>query len=61
MIPKSNMFLVFLLTVLSPCERLREKNEQAAAKYGKGTFVPTCDASGAWEPVQCMQHIGKLY
>lgn len=43
--------------VLSPCERLREKNEQAAAKYGKGTFVPKCDAGGAWEPVQCMQHI----
>ncbi|CAH2094330.1 unnamed protein product [Euphydryas editha] len=43
--------------VLSPCERLREKNEAAAQKYGKGTFVPKCDASGGWEPVQCMSHI----
>ncbi|GBP12843.1 Papilin [Eumeta japonica] len=45
--------------ILSSCERLREKNEVAAQKYGssKGTFIPACDASGAWEPVQCMQHI----
>ncbi|XP_045777097.1 kielin/chordin-like protein isoform X1 [Maniola jurtina] len=43
--------------VLSPCERLREKNEAAALKYGKGTFIPKCDASGAWESVQCMSHI----
>ncbi|KAH9633705.1 hypothetical protein HF086_009039 [Spodoptera exigua] len=43
--------------VLSPCERLREKNEAAALKYGKGTFIPKCDGSGAWEPVQCMSHI----
>ncbi|XP_050354071.1 uncharacterized protein LOC126775931 isoform X2 [Nymphalis io] len=43
--------------VLSPCERLREKNEAAVQKYGKGTFVPKCDASGAWESVQCMSHI----
>ncbi|KAJ8713853.1 hypothetical protein PYW08_007473 [Mythimna loreyi] len=43
--------------VLSPCERLQEKNEAAAQKYGKGTFIPKCDASGAWEPVQCMSHI----
>lgn len=46
--------------VLSPCERLREKKETEAEKYGKGTFVPVCDASGAWEPVQCMSHIGEL-
>ncbi|XP_045503033.1 balbiani ring protein 3 isoform X1 [Colias croceus] len=43
--------------VLSPCERLREKNEGAAQKYGKGTFIPKCDAVGGWEPVQCMSHI----
>lgn len=43
--------------VLSPCERLREKNEAAAEKYGKGTFIPKCDSSGSWEPVQCMSHI----
>ncbi|XP_026734373.1 neurogenic locus notch homolog protein 1-like isoform X1 [Trichoplusia ni] len=43
--------------VLSPCERLREKNEAASEKYGKGTFIPKCDATGAWEPVQCMSHI----
>ncbi|CAB3248715.1 unnamed protein product [Arctia plantaginis] len=44
-------------TVLSPCERLREKNEIAAQKYGKGTFIPKCDGNGTWEPVQCMSHI----
>ncbi|KAI8425328.1 hypothetical protein MSG28_007100 [Choristoneura fumiferana] len=43
--------------VLSPCERLREKNEIAEKKYGKGTFIPKCDVSGAWESVQCMTHI----
>ncbi|CAG9789094.1 unnamed protein product [Diatraea saccharalis] len=43
--------------VLSPCERLREKNEAATQKYGKGTFIPVCDESGAWESVQCMAHI----
>ncbi|XP_075983106.1 uncharacterized protein LOC142981232 isoform X2 [Anticarsia gemmatalis] len=43
--------------VLSPCERLREKNEVAAQKYGKGTFIPKCDETGSWLPVQCMSHI----
>ncbi|XP_026314824.1 neurogenic locus notch homolog protein 3-like isoform X2 [Hyposmocoma kahamanoa] len=43
--------------VLSPCERLREKNEAASEKFGKGTFIPKCDATGTWEPVQCMSHI----
>ncbi|XP_061721497.1 uncharacterized protein LOC133528233 isoform X1 [Cydia pomonella] len=43
--------------VLSPCERLREKNEAAEKKYGKGTFIPKCDVTGAWESVQCMSHI----
>ncbi|CAH2045911.1 unnamed protein product, partial [Iphiclides podalirius] len=43
--------------VLSPCERLREKNEAAAQKYGKGAFIPSCDATGGWEPVQCMSNI----
>lgn len=53
------MLLVF--TVLSPCERLREKNEAASEKFGKGTFIPKCDATGTWEPVQCMSHIGKKW
>ncbi|KAG7298116.1 hypothetical protein JYU34_018885 [Plutella xylostella] len=43
--------------VLSACERLREKNEAAAQKYGKAYFIPKCDAGGAWENVQCMSHI----
>ncbi|CAG9565233.1 unnamed protein product [Danaus chrysippus] len=43
--------------VLSPCERLREKNEAAALKYGKGTFIPACEENGAWQSVQCMAHI----
>ncbi|XP_041969156.1 papilin isoform X2 [Aricia agestis] len=43
--------------VLSSCERLREKNEVAAQKYGKSTFIPKCDVTGAWESVQCMSHI----
>ncbi|XP_045537995.1 uncharacterized protein LOC106721428 isoform X1 [Papilio machaon] len=43
--------------VLSPCERLREKNEAATQKYGKGSFIPECDAAGGWQPVQCMAHI----
>lgn len=54
------LFIDFMFSVLSPCERLREKNEAAAQKYGKGTFIPVCDASGSWEPVQCMSHIGKI-
>lgn len=47
-----------MFVVLSPCERLREKNEAAALKYGKGTFIPACEKSGAWQSVQCMAHIG---
>ncbi|CAG4931172.1 unnamed protein product [Parnassius apollo] len=54
---KKTQGIIIETEVLTPCERLREKNEAAAQKYGKGTFIPSCDASGAWESVQCMSHI----
>jgi hypothetical protein len=40
---------------------MKEANRDAALKYKKSMFIPQCDESGGWEPVQCMDELGLCW